>query len=357
MSSIPHAVLESLPRIIDALEARGERVDGLQIVVAGAPYEPSSLAPVLAVGEWAALAPWLGRAFEPAHRVVAIDPGGGSRDLTLGALPNDAEAVVFLPACPSESPSRGMTHLRGVMHRLRAPGGCPWDAEQTHRSLIRYLVEETHEVVDAIEQGSPAELREELGDVLLQVLFHAEVASETGAFDFSDVVAGISDKLIRRHPHVFGDLNAEDAAAVEQAWEQIKRREKASRTSALDGVPRSLPGLAKAREIQKRLVRAGFNWPDAAGPIAKLHEEVDELAAATDKAAMEGELGDVLYMLVRVAADRGVDLDAALRGTNARVERRFRHVEERLAEAGKLPADVGLPELERLWTEAKTRGA
>ncbi len=253
-----------------------------------------------------------------------------------------------------------MDRLLEIMAKLRDPqGGCPWDLEQDFRSIAPYTLEEAYEVADAIERGDLQDLRDELGDLLLQVVFHARLASEQGAFDFHDVVAGICDKMTRRHPHVFASASVESAAAQTVAWEQLKADERAARAPGrglLDDVPVGLPALTRARKLGSRAARAGFDWPDAAGPRAKVAEELaelDEAAAGEDRARVEHELGDLLFAVVNHARHLEVDPESALRGANARFARRFRHVESRLAAAGLAPGEAPLDQLDRWWDEAK----
>jgi MazG family protein len=249
-----------------------------------------------------------------------------------------------------------MQELIDVMARLRDPeGGCPWDREQTFRTVAPYTLEEAYEVADAIEREDLEALREELGDLLLQVVFHAQMARERGAFDFEDVVRGIVDKLVRRHPHVFGGARVADAAEQTRLWEEQKQREKVASgraASLLDDVPVSMPALARGVKLAKRAARLGFDWPNADGVRAKVAEELGELDAARaegDAAAVEAELGDVLFAVAQLARHLGVDPEAALRGTNRRFDVRFRHVERRAAETGLGDMDA----LEGYWTEAK----
>lgn len=256
-----------------------------------------------------------------------------------------------------------LARLIEIMAALRHPEtGCPWDQEQDFRSIAPYTLEEAYEVADAIERGDLVDLREELGDLLLQVVFHARMASEQGAFDFEDVARGICDKLVRRHPHVFGDATVDSAEAQTAEWERLKAEEKAARGGAgglLSDVPLALPALARAAKLGRRAARAGFDWPDAAGPRAKIEEELGELDRAVAAGAggdrVEAELGDVLFAVVNYARHLGIDPEAALRGANEKFVRRFGHVERRLAESGGGPGTVELEQLDRWWDEAKAR--
>jgi len=246
------------------------------------------------------------------------------------------------------------------MDRLRDPdGGCPWDLEQDFRSIAPYTVEEAHEVADAIERGDMDHLRDELGDLLFQVVFHARMASEIGAFDFDDVAAAVADKLIRRHPHVFGDADERDAETQTRAWEAIKAAERAEAglTSAIDGVSGGLPPLRRAVKLQKRAAGVGFDWPDSAPVLAKIREEVDELERELDSGdadRIEDELGDVLFAVANLARKADLDADAALRRTNLKFERRFRAMEAAAAADGRRFDELDLEAQEALWQRVKS---
>ena len=249
--------------------------------------------------------------------------------------------------------------LVAIMERLLAPNGCPWDREQTLSSLRAFLLEETYEVLDVMESADVASHREELGDLLMQIVFQAALRAREKAFDIDDVVRGINDKLVRRHPHVFATTErpVETTGQVLAQWAEIKAKEKTRGT--LDGVPRSLPALARAASLTDRAAHVGFDWPDAAGPRAKVDEELCELDEARAKGApanVEAELGDVLFALVNLARKLGVDAEAALRGANARFVARFEHVERRLREQGRSPRESNLEEMDALWDEAKKNG-
>jgi tetrapyrrole methylase family protein/MazG family protein/ATP diphosphatase len=254
------------------------------------------------------------------------------------------------------------------MRRLLAPDGCPWDREQDYRSLRRYVLEEACEVIDAIDAGDFQQLEEELGDLALQVVFLGELARRDGKFGPDDVVRGIVEKLVRRHPHVFGDVNVEGADEVLRNWEQIKASEKRER-GVLDGVPHSLPALQRAQRMGEKVSRVGFDWPDSRGSRDKVSEEIrelDEAIASEDKARIEAELGDLLFALVNLARHQGVDAETALRGTADRFARRFAHVETRVREQhggwprgedGKPARGLPLDELDGFWNEAKREGS
>jgi ATP diphosphatase len=259
-------------------------------------------------------------------------------------------------------PSRNIARLIEIMAALRTPGsGCPWDLEQTFRTIAPYTLEEAYEVADAIARGNLTDLKDELGDLLLQVAFHARMAEEQGAFDFGDVVETITAKLVRRHPHVFADAEGRTAKAVEGLWERIKAEEKAEQgeagpSGALAGVPVALPALTRALKLQDKAGRVGFDWNDPRSVLAKIREEADEIEAeldSTDKAAAAAEVGDLLFAVVNLARHLGADPEDVLRQTNLKFERRFAAIERALAVRGKTPKDATLAEMDALWDEAK----
>ena len=246
--------------------------------------------------------------------------------------------------------------LVDIVARLRAPGGCPWDREQTHESLKRNLLEEAHEVLEAIDGGDPSVLTEELGDLLVQIAFHADIAREAGQFDFGDVIERINRKLIRRHPHVFADESVADAREVERNWERIKAEERASagtRKSPVDGIPAGLPALAASQLMQDRVARAGFEWDDISGVLDKIAEEVEEFRQAKTPEEQVHELGDMMFALVNLS--RWVDAHAedVLRQANARFSGRYRGMEDLAAERGLAFEALPLEQKEELWQEVK----
>src|SRR5690606_1263800 len=264
-------------------------------------------------------------------------------------------------------PSRDISRLIEIMAALRNPdGGCPWDLEQDFRSIRHYTIEEAYEVADAIEREDFSDLREELGDLLLQPIYHAQMASEAGHFDIGDVVFAITEKLIRRHPHVFGDVVADGADDAQDRWEAIKARERAAKAarkgdeepSLLDDVPQVLPALARAEKLTKRAAKVGFDWPDMAAVRAKVAEELAEVAqveASGDEGALHEEIGDLLFAVANLARKAGVDPEAALRDANSKFTRRFHHVEARCREERIEPASAGLERLDRYWNEIRAR--
>ncbi len=278
-------------------------------------------------------------------------------------------------------PRKSIGDLIAVMAALRTPGsGCPWDLEQTFATIAPYTIEEAYEVADAIERGNRADLKEELGDLLLQVVYHARMAEEEGSFAFADVVDGVTVKMIRRHPHVFGDEKARSAQLAKGWWEAIKAEERAAKqegsdatasaeNSLLADVPIGLPGLTRAVKLQAKAARVGFDWPTLAPVFSKMREELAELEEIAVPADPRGarppsgptdprivdEFGDVLFVMANVARHLGVDPETALRTANAKFVRRFAYIEQRLAAQDKSPADATLEEMDGLWTEAKTK--
>ena len=265
--------------------------------------------------------------------------------------------VIYIPPLTPLEQLDEPTTLRWIMARLRAPNGCPWDQEQTHQTLKKHLLEETAEVLDALDEDDTDALREELGDLLLQVYFQAQIAEEQGDFTFDDVVRGISEKLVRRHPHVFGDRAVGNAEQALANWESIKRAEHAAqgkeRHSLLDRVPRSLSGLATAQAIGNTVAKVGFDWPHIQGVLAKLREEMDELDAAETTEERFEELGDVLFVMAQVAKWLEVDAEEALRASNSKFRRRFGYMEEVARNAGSELSDYSFEKLDSLWEEAK----
>lgn len=260
---------------------------------------------------------------------------------------------------PSPEASHPVFRLLEIMDRLRDPvGGCAWDLEQTFATIAPYTVEEAYEVADAIERNDLGDLKEELGDLLFQVAFHARMAKEQGAFDFADVATAISDKMIRRHPHVFGDVSHRSAGEQTVAWEVLKQQERAGkeRHGILDDVPVGLPALTRAVKLSKRAARVGFVWPSVNEVLDKLDEEVAELKAEVaggDIEKLRGELGDVLFVIANLARTLDIEPEDALRATNAKFVRRFGFIEAALAERGKTPEMSDLAEMDALWDEAK----
>ncbi len=264
----------------------------------------------------------------------------------------------------SSSDSAAINRLLAIMARLRNPeGGCPWDLEQTFASIAPHTIEEAYEVVEAIEDGDKTALRDELGDLLFQVVFYAQMAKEEGSFDFAAVVDGICQKMERRHPHVFGQAIVADAEAQTVQWEAQKARERLAKAggrapSALDGVSSALPAQTRALKLQARAARVGFDWPEAAQVLDKIEEEIGELRAEmveeVDPDRLEDEMGDLLFACVNLARKLKIDPELALRRGNRKFDRRFRHIETALTAQGRTPSEAGLDEMEALWVEAKS---
>jgi tetrapyrrole methylase family protein/MazG family protein len=262
-----------------------------------------------------------------------------------------------------------LTKLIETVHRLRAPGGCPWDRAQTHQSLRPYLIEEAYEVLDCLDRVESTEdlqkdavrlpLKEELGDLLMQVLLHSEMTKEAGAFDIYDVAAGLDEKLIRRHPHVFGEVKADSADTALANWEKQKAKEKAANpdASVLDGLPKGMPALQRAGRVIEKVTKVGFQWPDLEGPLGKMEEELGELkkeiASGASPERIAAELGDLLFSVCNVASFLKIQPEDALRSQLSRFEKRFRHVEKRVKESGKGPGEAPLEEMDLYWNEAK----
>jgi len=243
--------------------------------------------------------------------------------------------------------------LVDIIARLRAPGGCPWDRQQTHASLRENLLSECYEVLAALDESDARQLGEELGDLLLQIVLHARIASEAGEFELGDVLRSINAKLIRRHPHIFGKTQVKDAEEVTLNWEALKEEEREEGTSMLEGVPRQMPALGYSHEVQKRVARVGFDWEDLDGIIDKLVEEIAELRQADSQAQKAAEFGDLLFTLVNIARRQGIDAEAALRATNRKFYRRFSRMEELCRQRGLKLRELSFAEQNALWEEVK----
>jgi ATP diphosphatase len=258
---------------------------------------------------------------------------------------------------PANMDPRRIETLRAIMKALRTPEtGCPWDLEQSFETIAPYTIEEAYEVQDAIARGNRTDLCEELGDLLLQTVYHAQIADEEGTFDFDDVIEAISKKMVRRHPHVFGDEAAKSAKLAKGFWEDAKAKERdgGAMEGLLASVPLALPGLTRALKLQAKAARVGFDWPSVENVYDKIGEEIAEFRAAPD-AEKAAEFGDILFAMANVARHLGIDPEGALRATNAKFERRFRYIETELEKMGKRPADSNLQEMDALWNAAKER--
>ena len=288
---------------------------------------------------------------------------GNPEGTTVGALEaDDLLGPLYLAPVAPVADVASPWGMPWISARLRQPDGCPWDREQTHETLRGHLLEEAYEVYDALAGGATPELAGELGDLLLQVVLHAQLAAEEGVFDMTDVWAAIASKIVRRHPHVFGETEARTAADVNRQWEKIKQGERAAAAeaggadapkSALDGISRSLPALAASQEMQERAAHLGYDWPSIDGVLDKVREEVGELVEADTDAHRAEELGDLLFVLVNVGRKTGIEVEAALRSANDKFRRRFRHVELAAAARGTALRDMSFEQLDALWDAAK----
>jgi nucleoside triphosphate diphosphatase len=257
---------------------------------------------------------------------------------------------------PTQMDPRSLSTLQAVMAALRTPAtGCPWDLEQTFETIVPYTIEEAYEVADAIAQGSRSQLKEELGDLLLQPVYHAQMAAEEGAFTLDDVIEGVVNKMIRRHPHVFGDENARTAGVTKGFWELNKAKERGGSASVLEGIALALPGLTRAIKLQSKAAKVGFDWPHVEHVFDKVNEELTELKQAPAEKRQE-EMGDLLFVVANLARHYGIDPEAALRSANKKFERRFNFIEDALNADGRSPAQSSLAEMDSLWEKAKAEG-
>jgi MazG family protein len=313
----------------------------------------------------------LSRLYPPDTTVGRLAGSGephGDATTIAGLTAGDLAGPLYVPPIAPETAVAGPWAMPYISNRLRQPDGCPWDREQTHASLRKHLLEEAYEVYDALERGATPALAEELGDLLLQVVLHAQLAAEAGVFDLADVQASIGRKIVRRHPHVFGDAVARTAADVNRQWERIKADERAGERagervgaidpergpkSALDGISASMPALAASQEMQERAAALGYDWPDTQGVLDKVAEELGELAAATDQRDRQEEFGDLLLVVVNVGRKLGIESEAALRQANDKFRNRFRRVERMVAERGVAIRDLDFEALDELWDAAK----
>ena len=311
---------------------------------------------------------WLGRYYADEHQVQVVR-AAGTPDWSVRSVPLyeldrlpdiDHLTALFVPPVTETDNVRTFAGLMELTRALRAPGGCPWDREQTHGSLKPHLLEETYEVLEALDAKDPVELAEELGDLLFQVTIHSQVAAEAGEFTIEDVIQNIMTKLIGRHPHVFGELELESAHEVRQHWESFKQREKPKRASVLEQIPRGLPGLPQSNLMQKRAASVGFEWPGLAEVIAKVEEELGELQHEVDvqapKEEQREEFGDILFAMVSVARHLRIDPEEALRLANRKFAARFQYVESRVTAQGKSLRELSPAELDVYWQEAKALG-
>jgi tetrapyrrole methylase family protein/MazG family protein len=329
------------------------------------PFPPDAPALVvdLAAGELAArVAAVLGAAYPPEHPLKLV-PASGMADgpveaLTLQDLAacrwGDAPQILYIPPLGSAA---SFEAFQEVVAHLRAPNGCPWDREQTHQSLRPYLLEETYETLTALDAEDNGAMREEFGDLLLQIVLHAQIAGEAGEFRMADVLQTIHDKLVRRHPHVFGDVQVDGVGRVLQNWEKLKAEERKEKgqegAGLLDSIPLALPALVQAQEYQKRAARVGFDWPDVEGILAKICEEAEEVRSAETPEGRAAEVGDLIFAVVNLARWYHVDSESTLRETNLRFRRRFAHIERAARAQGRAISEMSLQEMDDLWEAAK----
>lgn len=311
---------------------------------------------------------WLGRYYPDEHAIQLVR-APGTPECAVQTMPLyeldrvpgvDHRTAVYVPALPDDENVRTFSGLMNLTRTLRAPGGCPWDREQTHATLKPHLLEETYEVLDALDEGDPVLLAEELGDLLFQVTIHSQVAAENDEFTIEDVIECVMRKLIGRHPHVFGELKLESAQDVRHHWETFKQREKPKRSSILEQIPKGLPALPQSNLMQKRAASVGFEWPSVAEVVAKVEEELEELRHKVDAQApteqQREEFGDILFALVSLARHLKVEPEEALRLANRKFAARFNYVESRATAQGKSLRDLSAEELDAIWEEAKALG-
>lgn len=296
-------------------------------------------------------------AFAGSHIVWAVE-SGKKKELKLADF-SGAETYPISLFVPSLGEGTSFEAFAEIVAHLRAPDGCPWDKEQTHQTLRKHLLEESYEALSAIDAGDVQGMREEFGDLLLQIILNAQIASESKDFNMTEVLKHIYDKIVRRHPHVFGDVKLDGVDDVLQNWEKLKEKERGKKKEdkgILDGVPAALPALNQAQEYQERAARVGFDWPEIEGVLDKIREEIEEIKTAQNPEQVKGELGDLFFVLVNLARWRDVDAESALREANLKFKRRFGHVEFRAREGGRNLSEMTLEEMDIFWNEAKTKG-
>ncbi len=303
------------------------------------------------------------RANYPVSHEVSLVDGNETRNTFISelALAEDYSPTMCL-FVPALGEGTSFESFAEIVAHLRAPDGCPWDKEQTHQTLRTHLLEEAYETLTAMDENDPAGMREEFGDLLLQVILNSQIASESDEFSMTKVIKGIYDKIVRRHPHVFGDVKLDDVKGVLQNWEKLKEKERKDNgeekkeKGLLDGVPSALPALTQAQEYQDRAARVGFDWPEIEGVLDKIHEEIEEIKQAQNLDEVTAELGDLFFVLVNLARWRKVDAESALRGANLKFKKRFAYVEQGAKKQGRNLSDMTLEEMDALWIEAKKQG-
>jgi len=341
-------------------------VDALELALAHTPPFPPSVPALIAQIHSPMVAAdvklTLASLYPDEHPVKLVHAAGTSQQLVeeLALFEIDRSRRTGLLTAlfvPPLGPAASLEAFQEIIAHLRAPDGCPWDRKQTHQSLRASLLEETYEALAALDADDPQGMCEEFGDLLLQIVLHAQIAAEYGEFTMADVLQGVHTKIVQRHPHVFGDLDLEDAKSVLLNWERLKEQERAAngkaQASLLDGVALALPALVQAEQYQKRAARVGFDWPDVSGVLDKLEEELGEVKTAGDGAARNDEIGDLLFAAVNLARWYDVDPESALREANARFRKRFAYIEETARSQGRSVADLSLEEMETYWQQAK----
>jgi tetrapyrrole methylase family protein/MazG family protein len=294
----------------------------------------------------------------PGEHVVFTASDGNKKEERLVDFGNDQLSNIFSLYVPALGEGTSLESFAEIVAHLRAPNGCPWDREQTHESLRKHLLEESYEAISAIDSGNFNDMREEFGDLLLQVVLQSQIANEERQFNINQVIQGIHSKLVRRHPHVFGDLELDGVQGVLANWEKLKekeRGEKKEERGLLDGVPLALPALSQAQEYQDRAARVGFDWADVEGVLDKVREEIEEIKNAETNFELASEIGDLFFALVNVARWKHVDAESALRGTNMKFKKRFAYVEQGAKRQEHKLSELTLEEMDHLWNEAKRK--
>jgi len=296
----------------------------------------------------------------PAEHGFMVVVGGNTKEERLSEIRGDESGTALCWYVPALGEGTSFESFAEIVAHLRAPDGCPWDKEQTHESLRKHLLEESYEAIAAIDSGDFASMREEFGDLLLQAVLQSQIANDEGQFNVNQVIEGIHSKIVRRHPHVFGDLKLEGVDGVLANWEKLKEQERGKKKAEkgmLDGVPLALPALSQAQEYQDRAARVGFDWPEIEGVLDKVKEEIEEIKNAETNFELASEIGDLFFALVNVARWKKVDSESVLRGTNTKFKKRFAYVEEGAKRQGRNLSDLTLEEMESLWNEAKKHAA
>jgi len=338
--------------IVDAMEFSGAHVP---------PFPPDASALITGLVTQANLSgikAVLSTVYPQAFLLKLVDGEKRVSEIMLSELGEQTAVALFVPILGRGS---SLEAFQEIIAHLRAPeDGCPWDKEQTHLTLRKHLLEESYETLAAMDEEDAGKMCEEFGDLLLQIVLNAQIASESGEFTMAEVLTGIHDKIVRRHPHVFGEVEVGGVGDVLSNWESIKKEERKNKgegdKSLLDGLPAALPALTQAQEFQSRAARVGFDWPEIEGVLDKIKEEIDEVRATSTPEELADELGDLFFALVNLARWKKIDAEAALREANLKFKRRFRYVEKRAVESGQAMAEIGLQELDNFWNEAKRQG-